>query len=101
MNKIKAIISREWLEMRKDRALLLSLLLPPLLLTAIPIGTVYAVGKTPDPDTAKLGAALADPALAGMSMAELGQAIMGKQFALLFLIMPLFIPSIVASYSIV
>jgi ABC-2 type transport system permease protein len=101
MNKTLVVLRKEWLELRQDRSLLLSTLLPPLLLTVMPIGIAYALRGTPDSDTAQLGIALADPTLAGLSNAELGQAVLGKQFALLFLLMPLFIPSIIAAYSIV
>lgn len=101
MNKIPAILQKEWLEMRLDRSLLLSTLLPPLLLTLIPIGVVYAAGQTPDDDILKLGAVLNNPAFAGMSSIELGQALIGQQISVLFLLMPLLVPSIIASYSIV
>lgn len=101
MNKVWAIISKEWLEMRHDRSMLLSILLPPLLLTLLPIGVIYTVGQTPDDDITTLGAVLADPSLAGMPALDLGQVIIGRQFALLFLMMPLLIPSIIAAYSIV
>lgn len=101
MHKVLAILHKEWLELRVDRSLLLSVLLPPILLTLLPIVAIYGVGQTPDDDVTQLGAALADPALAGLSSIELGQAIVGRQFGLLFLLMPLFIPSIIAAYSIV
>jgi ABC-2 type transport system permease protein len=101
MHKIGVILRKEWLELRQDRTLLFSTLLPPLILTLMPIGVAYALRGTPDSDTADLGIALADPTLAGLSNVELGQAVLGKQFSLLFLMMPLFIPSIIAAYSIV
>ncbi len=96
-----AILHKEWLELRQDRTLLSSTLLPPLLLTIMPIVIVYALGRTPDDDITQLGSVLVDPSLAGLDLTEMGQALMGKQFSLLLLLMPLFIPSIIASYSIV
>ena len=101
MSKIPVILQKEWLELRSDRGLLLSTLLPPLLLTLLPIGIVYGAGRVPDDDILTMGAALNNPAFAGMSALELGQALIGQQLALLFLLMPLIIPSILASYSIV
>lgn len=101
MNKIRTILAKEWLELQQQRSLVLSLLLLPLLLTILPIGVVYAIGRFPDEETEQLGIVLADPSLAGLNALELGQAVMGKQFALLFLLMPLFIPSVIAAYSIV
>jgi ABC-2 type transport system permease protein len=101
MSKISVILQKEWLELRLDRSLLLSTLLPPILLTLMPIGIVYAVGQTPDDDILKMGAALSNSVFAGMSAVELGQALTGQQLSLLFLLMPLIVPSIIASYSIV
>jgi ABC-2 type transport system permease protein len=101
MNKTLVILQKEWLDLRQDKALLLSTLAPPVILTVLPIAVTYLLGRVPDDDTAQLGIAAADPTLAGLSNLELGQAVIGKQFALLFLLMPLFIPSIIAAYSIV
>lgn len=101
MKNIAVILQKEWLEFKRDRSLVLGTLLPPLLLTLLPIGVTYVMGTVPDEDTAQLGIVLADPALAGLAPAELGQAVIGKQFALLFLLMPLIIPNIIAAYSIV
>lgn len=101
MKKALIILKKEWIELAKERALLFGTLLPPLLLALLPVVITYAVGQTPDDDTAELGAVLADPTLAGLSALELGQAIVGKQFGLLMLMTPLIVPSIIASYSIV
>jgi ABC-2 type transport system permease protein len=101
MRTILVILRKEWWELRVDRTLLLSMLLPPLLFPLLSIVAVFALGRIPDEETAQLGAALADPSLAGMSALELGQAIIGKQFGLLFLLLPLILPNVLASYSIV
>lgn len=101
MNKALIVLGKEWRELRGEPALLIGTLLPPLLLSILPVVAAYAVGQTPDEDTRELGAALADPTLAGLSALELGQVIIGRQFGLLLLITPLVVPSIIASYSIV
>jgi ABC-2 type transport system permease protein len=99
--KILAILWKEWLELRRERSLMISLFLPPLLLTLMPIGIMVALRNAPDDDTTKLGIVLADPTLAGMSTAELGQAVLGKQFSLLMLLTPVLLSGIIAAYSIV
>ncbi|MDZ4719306.1 MAG: ABC transporter permease subunit [Roseiflexaceae bacterium] len=99
--KILAILWKEWLELRRERSLLISLFLPPLLLTLMPIGIMIALRDAPDDDTSKLGIVLADPTLAGMNTADLGQAVMGKQFSLLMLLTPVLLSGIIAAYSIV
>jgi ABC-2 type transport system permease protein len=101
MRKALIILEKEWLELRGERTLWMTILIPPLLLTILPIVAVYLIGVTPDEDSGQLGAVIADPSFAGLSDMELGQAVMGKQFGLMFLIMPLLIPSAIASYSIV
>src|SRR5687767_5344004 len=101
MSKVLVILGKEWLELRKERSLVLTSLLLPLFLTILPLGIAYGAGLAPDDDITQIGAAVADPAFAGMTAGELSQAVLGKQFGILFLLMPLFIPSIIASYSIV
>lgn len=101
MHKIGAILRKEWLELRQDWSILAGTLIPPLLMSLMPVGVVAMMATMPDPGTVELGAAVADPALAGLPIDQLGQALIGKQFGILFLIMPMLIPSIIASYSIV
>lgn len=101
MSTIAVILQKEWWELRRERSLLATLLLFPLTITTIGLGATYALGLVPDEETAMLGAATADPALAGLPLDQLGQAIMGRQFSLLILLLPMFLPSLLAAYSIV
>ena len=101
MKKALIILGKEWRELRSERTLVFSTLLPPLLFAILPVLIAFAAGQTPDEDMGELGAVLADPALAGLSSLELGQAIIGRQFGLLMLLTPLIVPSVIASYSIV
>lgn len=101
MSKLGVIMRKEWLEMRCERSVLSMMIFLPLLITALGIGVTYGLGLVPDAETVALGAASADPALAGLPMAELGQAIMGRQFGTLFLMLPLMLPGLLAAYSIV
>ena len=104
MHNITVLLHKEWLEFKQQRALLLSLIFVPLLLTLIPLVALYAIGHTPSKgnnDELTELVARANPALVGMSRAELGQAIMGQAFSSMFLLLPMLLPSIIASYSIV
>ena len=47
MNNITALLHKEWLEFKQRRALLLSIIFIPLLLTMIPLVALYAIGHTP------------------------------------------------------
>lgn len=104
MNNITVLLHKEWLEFRQQRALLFSIIFVPLLLTLIPLGALYAIGHTPskgDLDEFSKLAARANPALAGLDKDDLGQAILGQAFSSMFLLLPMILPSIIASYSIV
>lgn len=101
MSKLGVIIDKEWLELRGERSVLAMMAFFPLVITALGVGVTYALGRMPDEETAVLGAARADPALAGLPLDQLGQAIMGRQFGTLFLMLPLMLPGLLAAYSIV
>lgn len=84
MHNITVLLHKEWLEFKQQRALLLSVIFVPLLLTLIPLIALYAIGHTPskgDEDEFSELVARANPALVGMGRAELGQAIMGQTFS--------------------
>ncbi len=99
--RITVLIGKEWLELRRSRGLLLITLLPPFLLSIFTLVLIFAMGIIPDPDIASIPVATIDPALAGLDLGALTQVIFGRQFALLFLLLPTIIPNVIASYSIV
>jgi ABC-2 type transport system permease protein len=104
MNNIIVLLQKEWLEFRQQRALLLSIIVVPLLLTLIPLVALFAIGmdtsaSRPDQFTREL--MTRNPALAGMTEAQAVQAVMGQAFSSMFLLMPMILPSIIASYSVV
>lgn len=99
--RVTVLIGKEWLELRRSRGLLLSICLPPLLLPILALGLIFAMGLVSDPDTADIPAAAIDPALATLGLEALAQVIFGRQFAVLFLLLPMVIPNVLASYSIV
>jgi ABC-2 type transport system permease protein len=76
----------------------------PLLLTLIPLVALFAIGAAPsasntDEFTREL--MKVNPAFAGMTEQEATQSVMGQAFSSMFLLMPMILPSIIASYSIV
>ncbi len=99
--RLLAIFQKDWLELRRERSLLATMVIMPLLLSLMPPIVMWSVRDAPDSDTQQLGMALADPTLAGMSPIELGQAVIGKQFGLLMLLVPVAVSSVIAAYSIV
>jgi ABC-2 type transport system permease protein len=102
MNKILVILQKEWIEIRQQPVLLVSMILPPLLFTALPLivfllvgsgltGSMHGVGNIP----------LNNPALGTMSPVEAIQTAAGMQFSIMYLLLPGLITSIIASYSII
>jgi ABC-2 type transport system permease protein len=109
MKKIMVILRKEWLELRQQRSLVAMTIFLPLLLTLMPSGIVFIMGRVPEDQlddfsnteqfTAQILAA--DPTLVGLNTRELAQVITGRQFSMFFLLIPLFIPSTIAAYSII
>ncbi len=99
MKKVPIVLEKEWLELRLQRTLLLATFFLPPLITAFAVVGFFFVGKF---TASTIGsAAPLPPEFASLSQFELGQAILGRQFSTLFLLVPIFIPSVLASYAIV
>jgi ABC-2 type transport system permease protein len=103
MNKIVVILQKEWLELRQQRGLLLGVILPPLLLTILPLATAYGLGHISPGQSLRgqLPPGINNPAFIGLTQPEAGQVIIGQQFSILLLLLPMIIPSVIAAYSIV
>ena len=101
MQKVALILQKEWQELRQDRGIILGCLLPPLLFTLLPILGVWGAGLAPERPINTNSPVAASPALVGMGSRELAQALIGQQTSTLFVLMPLIVPSVIASYSIV
>jgi ABC-2 type transport system permease protein len=104
MNNIAVLLQKEWLEFKQQRALLFSIIIVPLLLTLIPLVALFAIGmdtSAGNPDQLTREMMTRNPALAGMTEAQAVQTVMGQAFSSMFLLMPMILPSIIASYSVV
>ncbi len=101
MNKIRTIIDKEWAEVFKNRMVLFTVVLLPLLFTFMPLAILYAMR------TGGSGGAVSDmpPEFTRMCGNLVGtacvQVFVIYQFMLLFMIMPLAIPVAISAYSIV
>lgn len=101
MNPIAAIVQKEWADLRQDRLILFGTIVPAVVLTGLPL--LGAGVATRFQDGNALATVQEYPHLvnAGLTRIELGQALIGQQAVILFLMLPLVIPSVIASYSIV
>ena len=103
MRKVAVIIKKEWGEVFKNRLVLFTVGFLPIIMTALPLITLYAGGSTEEligMSEADLPARFADLCV-GLSSASCGQYFIVSQFMMLFMLMPLAIPVTIASYSIV
>jgi ABC-2 type transport system permease protein len=98
LKKALIVLEKEWLELRLQRGLLLATLFLPPVMTAFAVAGFFAVGKIAGP--IPQGGPL-PPEFASLGPLEVAQAIVGRQFSILFLLLPIFIPSVLASYAIV
>ncbi len=102
MNKIKTIISKEWAEVFKNRFVLFTVAFLPLILTALPLGILYATRSTGlDEATANMPSQFSKLCPEGLSGGECFQVYMVSQFMILFMMIPMAIPVTIAAYSIV
>ena len=100
-NKSFVILRREWLELKRQRGLLLGISLMPALLTLIPVVITYVVQYVPDSFQQPLPFEKVNPVVQGMTLVERQQTFIGQTFAVMLLLIPLIVPSIIASYSII
>jgi len=103
MNKIKTIIGKEWSEVFRNRLVLFTVAFLPLIMTAIPLGILFAMRGD-----AGIEAATSDMpeqfnvmCPADLNGGECFQVYLVSQFMLMFMILPLAIPATIGSYSIV
>ncbi len=100
MDRIRTIIDKEWAEVFKNRLVLFTVTLLPVLFTALPLIALSATrgtssGQTTDP-TAAFGTMCV-----GIPAQDCMQIYLVNEFLLLFMILPVMIPITIAAYSIV
>lgn len=103
MDKIRALVGKEWSEVFRNKFVLFSVIFVPLLFTAIPLLMLNGVRSAGDADALGFGEAARQFAAlcADLDEATCSQFFIVSQFMPLFLMMPVMIPITIASYSIV
>jgi len=103
MNRIWAITKKEWSEVFKNRFVFFTVAFLPLMLTALPLGILYATGTSGDILDASMGDLPPQftTMCGGLNGGECMQYYIVTQFMLLFMMVPVIIPITIASYSIV
>jgi ABC-2 type transport system permease protein len=95
------ILRREWMETLRNRLLLSTILVPPVLLTVAPIILAGAVGDRALPADLARQILSQKPEWASFSPSELAGAFAVQQFLVFFLLMPAYIPLSIATFSII
>ena len=104
MQKIWAVVRKEWGEVFRHRLVLFSVAFMPLVFAAIPLITFAGLGESGEAsEISDLGnmTALAAEMCTALSDVECVQFLVLQQFMVLFLLLPVIIPVTIASYSIV
>jgi ABC-2 type transport system permease protein len=103
MSHIRTIIDKEWSEVFKNRMVIFTIILMPLLFTALPLVMLGVMGGV----TGEMEGAVADvpqgflPACDGLRAGDCMQIYLVNEFLILFMLMPVIIPVTIAAYSIV
>ncbi|MGK2851407.1 MAG: ABC transporter permease [Candidatus Limnocylindrales bacterium] len=95
------LLRREWSEMIRNRLLVSTILVPPLILTVAPIILAAAVGERALPAELASQVLAQRPDWAGFTPGELAGAFAVQQFLVFFLLMPAYIPLSIATFSII
>jgi ABC-2 type transport system permease protein len=103
--KIVLILKKEFIQLRQQRGLVLSAFFLPVVLTLIPLAVTFGISQAPldslNGVDQLLELAKSNPSLQGLSTLELVQAAIGQPISVILLMLPVILPSIIASYSIV
>lgn len=103
MKHICTLIEKEWAEIFKNRMVLMSFILMPLLFTGIPLVMLGSMGSTSISGLA-VESGLPEGAMAlcpGLTGVECLQITLLNQFMLFFMMLPMILPAMIAAYSIV
>lgn len=95
------VLQREWFETVRNRLLMSTILIPPILLTVAPILLTAAVGASSLPPELEQQVLAQRPEWASFTPGELAGAFAVQQFLVFFLLMPAYIPLSVATFSII
>ena len=95
------VLQREWFETVRNRLLMSTILLPPILLTVAPLVLTAAVGSSALPPELEQQVLAQRPEWASFTPGELAGAFAVQQFLVFFLLMPAYIPLSIATFSII
>jgi ABC-2 type transport system permease protein len=98
---VAAVIGREFEEILRNRLLLASILIPPVVLVIAPLAAGSLVQSQPLPGDIAAAVLRQRPAWSALQPGQISLAFTLQQFLVYFLLMPAYIPLSIATYSII
>jgi len=98
---VTTVLRREWAETVRNRLLMSTILIPPMVLTIVPLVLAGVVGDRALPPALASSVIAQRPEWATFTVAELAGAFAVQQFLAFFLLMPAYIPLSIATFSII
>ena len=98
---VTTVLRREWAETVRNRLLMSTILIPPMVLTIAPLVLAGVVGDRALPPQLAQSVISQRPEWATFTAAELAGAFAVQQFLAFFLLMPAYIPLSIATFSII
>jgi ABC-2 type transport system permease protein len=98
---IATVLRREWAETVRNRLLMSTILIPPMVLTVAPLALAGVIGQRALPDALAVQVLAQRPGWATFTASELAGAFAVQQFLVFFLLMPAYIPLSIATFSII
>lgn len=98
---ILTVLRREWAETVRNRLLMSTILIPPMVLTIAPLALAGIVGERVLPGALATQVLAQRPEWASFTASELAGAFAVQQFLVFFLLMPAYIPLSIATFSII
>lgn len=98
---VATVLRREWSETVRNRVLMSTILIPPMVLTIAPLALAGVIGERALPDVLAVQVLAQRPEWAVFTASELAGAFAVQQFLVFFLLMPAYIPLSIATFSII
>jgi len=98
---LATVLRREFAETLRNRLLMSTILIPPMILTIAPLALAGAIGDRALPAGLATSVLAQRPEWVGFSTSELAGAFAVQQFLVFFLLMPAYIPLSIATFSII
>ena len=98
---VATVLRREWSETVRNRVLMSTILIPPMILTIAPLALAGVIGERALPNVLAVQVLAQRPEWAVFTASELAGAFAVQQFLVFFLLMPAYIPLSIATFSII